>query len=86
MKIIRELHQYCLENSLSVVYYHYTGNTRCVDQYINVLVNVESEQTWHRIVIEPLNMQFSPAELVFLGWEEVKTRLDYALLVRTFMC
>lgn len=79
---ISELHQYCLENNLRVVYYHYNGHTRSVSQYINKLVNLDEHYPW--IVIESLNMSFSPAQLTSQGWEEIRTRIDCELLTRTF--
>lgn len=83
-EMIYKLHQYCLDNNLSVVYYHSSGSTRDPERYINTMVNFAGEKTRPGIVIEELNTVFSPAQIVTMGWKEIQERLDYEILTRTF--
>lgn len=83
-EMIYKLHQYCLDNNLSVVYYHFSGHTRSVEICIEMILSRGIDPHWDTIVIEQFDMTIHIYELWIPGWETIKSRLDYLVLTRTF--
>lgn len=81
---IYKLHQYCLDNNLSIVYYNSFGHHRSAESYIKFVLSREVDSYWNRIVIEEFDMTIRLYEFCMPGWEEIKNRLDYLVLTRTF--
>lgn len=82
---ILELHQYCRDNNLSVVYYHYSGHSRSAENYIQRILSWGIDQYSDRIVIEEFDMTIRLQEFYFApGWEEIKNRLDHLVLTMIF--
>lgn len=81
---IYKLHQYCLSNNLSVVYYRFNGCVRSAESYIEFILSKGVDPYWDRIVIEEFDMTIRLYEFYMPGWEEIKNRLDYLILIKTF--
>ena len=81
---IYKLHQYCLDNNLSVVYYNFSGHTRSVETYIEMILSKGIDPHRDTIVIEEFDMTIHLYEFWIPGWETIKNRLDCLVLTKTF--
>lgn len=83
--IIKNFDSYCKKLNLTVVYYHHSGFTQNVDEYIAALKLASMVKAWKGLaVVEDIEINLYPPDFESTGWEDLKLKIDTAVITKTF--